>query len=261
MRRHSPVIHCSRMFSFWKNTQAGRGRCRARGRRATARMTSRASRRRRDHRAAALRQRRLRPRPPRAGASAWAATRSRGLGAVPAQSDASTTTCSRSSRPRCSRADVGVAATGALVDGPAPAHAGARVRRRGRAAARAARRAGRGCCAPVARPLDIDAAPRPFVLMVVGVNGVGKTTTIGKLAQRLQREGASVMLAAGDTFRAAAVEQLQDLGRAQRRAGDRAGRGRRLGFGDLRRAAVGAGARRRRADRRHRRAPAHPDAA
>jgi fused signal recognition particle receptor len=65
---------------------------------------------------------------------------------------------------------------------------------------------------PVARPLEIDEARRPFVLMVVGVNGVGKTTTIGKLAQHLKREGAQVMLAAGDTFRAAAVEQLRTWG-------------------------------------------------
>ena len=53
---------------------------------------------------------------------------------------------------------------------------------------------------------------RPFVILVVGVNGVGKTTTIGKLAHRYQREGRSVMLAAGDTFRAAAVEQLEAWG-------------------------------------------------
>jgi fused signal recognition particle receptor len=59
--------------------------------------------------------------------------------------------------------------------------------------------------------LDIAAA-RPFVLLVVGVNGVGKTTTIGKLAKRFQNEGKKVMLAAGDTFRAAAVEQLQVWG-------------------------------------------------
>ena len=52
----------------------------------------------------------------------------------------------------------------------------------------------------------------PFVILVVGVNGVGKTTTIGKLARKLQNEGRNVMLAAGDTFRAAAVEQLQVWG-------------------------------------------------
>ncbi len=65
---------------------------------------------------------------------------------------------------------------------------------------------------PVEEPLVIDTSKEPFVILVVGVNGVGKTTTIGKLAQRLQREGKKVMLAAGDTFRAAAVEQLQVWG-------------------------------------------------
>ncbi|SEG31819.1 signal recognition particle-docking protein FtsY [Billgrantia desiderata] len=65
----------------------------------------------------------------------------------------------------------------------------------------------------VARPLALPAKGEgPFVILVVGVNGVGKTTTIGKLAQRFQREGRSVMLAAGDTFRAAAVEQLRVWG-------------------------------------------------
>jgi fused signal recognition particle receptor len=64
----------------------------------------------------------------------------------------------------------------------------------------------------VNRPLHIDSSHRPFVLMVVGVNGVGKTTTIGKLAQHFKKEGALVMLAAGDTFRAAAVEQLSTWG-------------------------------------------------
>ena len=60
----------------------------------------------------------------------------------------------------------------------------------------------------VEQPLSIDASLQPFVILVVGVNGVGKTTTIGKLTKRLQAEGKSVLLAAGDTFRAAAVEQL-----------------------------------------------------
>ncbi len=66
--------------------------------------------------------------------------------------------------------------------------------------------------APKVAPLIIDANKKPFVILVVGVNGVGKTTTIGKLAKRLQGEGKSVMLAAGDTFRAAATEQLQIWG-------------------------------------------------
>ena len=63
--------------------------------------------------------------------------------------------------------------------------------------------------APVAKPLEIDAAKKPFVVLVVGVNGSGKTTTIGKLAAKLRAEGKAVLLAAGDTFRAAAVEQLR----------------------------------------------------
>ena len=62
------------------------------------------------------------------------------------------------------------------------------------------------------KPLDIKAGQVPFVILMVGVNGVGKTTTIGKLAKLFQAQGKSVMLAAGDTFRAAAVEQLQAWG-------------------------------------------------
>ena len=65
---------------------------------------------------------------------------------------------------------------------------------------------------PVAQPLRIDGSKKPYVILMVGVNGVGKTTTIGKLARKFQMEGKSVMLAAGDTFRAAAVEQLQVWG-------------------------------------------------
>ncbi|CAN1605703.1 signal recognition particle-docking protein FtsY [Pseudomonas sp. B21-028] len=65
---------------------------------------------------------------------------------------------------------------------------------------------------PVEQPLVIASQNKPFVILVVGVNGAGKTTTIGKLAKKLQLEGKKVMLAAGDTFRAAAVEQLQVWG-------------------------------------------------
>ncbi len=64
----------------------------------------------------------------------------------------------------------------------------------------------------VEQPLDIDSSKTPYVILMVGVNGVGKTTTIGKLAKQFQSQGKKVMLAAGDTFRAAAVEQLQVWG-------------------------------------------------
>ncbi len=85
--------------------------------------------------------------------------------------------------------------------------------------------------APVARPMAIDTAHAPHVVLVVGVNGVGKTTTIAKLGQQYVAEGKRVMFAAGDTFRAAAVEQLQIWGErtgatvvaAQKHGGDAAG--------------------------------------
>jgi fused signal recognition particle receptor len=66
-----------------------------------------------------------------------------------------------------------------------------------------------GILKPVERPLDVDPSIKPYVILVVGINGGGKTTTIGKLAHRFKAEGRSVMLAAGDTFRAAAREQLE----------------------------------------------------
>ena len=65
---------------------------------------------------------------------------------------------------------------------------------------------------PVAIPLTIDTTKKPFVILMIGVNGAGKTTTIGKLALKLKGEGHSLMLAAGDTFRAAAIEQLKVWG-------------------------------------------------
>lgn len=65
---------------------------------------------------------------------------------------------------------------------------------------------------PVAKPLELSAGAEPFVLLALGVNGVGKTTTLGKLARRFKSQGNSVMLAAADTFRAAATEQLQVWG-------------------------------------------------
>jgi fused signal recognition particle receptor len=107
-------------------------------------------------------------------------------------------------------ADVGVATTTALVDGLRK-----RMKSREFADANALLGALRAelvkVLEPVAKPLEMG-EQKPFVLMVVGVNGVGKTTTIGKLAQHLKREGADIMLAAGDTFRAAAVEQLRTWG-------------------------------------------------
>jgi len=108
-------------------------------------------------------------------------------------------------------ADVGVTATTQLVDG-------LRKRMKARefadaAALLAALRAELlALLQPVSVPLEIDPARKPFVILTVGVNGVGKTTTIGKLARRFKEEGRSLMLAAGDTFRAAAVAQLQAWG-------------------------------------------------
>ncbi len=64
----------------------------------------------------------------------------------------------------------------------------------------------------IQKPLTIDSQKKPFVILMTGINGAGKTTTIGKLAQQFKEQGLSVMLAAGDTFRAAAVEQLQTWG-------------------------------------------------
>ncbi|KAF1692902.1 signal recognition particle-docking protein FtsY [Pseudoxanthomonas koreensis] len=108
-------------------------------------------------------------------------------------------------------ADVGVAATTALVESLRK-----RMKAREFADARALLAALRAelvaILAPVAKPLVIDRDARPFLLLTVGVNGVGKTTTIGKLARRFRDEGRSLVLAAGDTFRAAAVAQLQAWG-------------------------------------------------
>jgi fused signal recognition particle receptor len=105
-------------------------------------------------------------------------------------------------------ADVGVAATERILEALR-----ARVARRELADAAALigalREAIVEILTPVAKPLVIDRAAKPFVILVVGVNGSGKTTTIGKLARRCADEGRSVLLAAGDTFRAAAIEQLQ----------------------------------------------------
>jgi fused signal recognition particle receptor len=109
------------------------------------------------------------------------------------------------------RADVGVAASTSLVESLRK-----RMNKREFSDADALLRALRddliALLAPVAVALQVDASKRPFVILMVGVNGVGKTTTIGKLARRLQTQARSVVLAAGDTFRAAAVEQLRTWG-------------------------------------------------
>jgi len=109
-------------------------------------------------------------------------------------------------------ADVGVDASARLLSGLRE-----RVRRKeagDTAAVMAALREGMlEILTPVSKPLTVpDGAPKPWMILMVGVNGAGKTTTIGKLAARFKAEGRSVMLAAGDTFRAAAVEQLQRWG-------------------------------------------------
>ncbi len=107
--------------------------------------------------------------------------------------------------------DVGVEATMAIVDHlRAEANAG-RIRN-AEALRKAIANVMGGLLEPVSQPLDIPEFIRPYIILMVGVNGAGKTTTIGKLARRLQQEGKSVMLAAGDTFRAAAVEQLKTWG-------------------------------------------------
>ena len=110
---------------------------------------------------------------------------------------------------------------------------------------------------PVARPMPLT-RKRPQVVLVVGVNGSGKTTTIGKLASQFRAAGKRVVIAAGDTFRAAAVEQLQNLGRARRGAGDDGGAGVGPGEPRLRRAGPRRGRGGGPAADRHRRAAAEP---
>ena len=103
-------------------------------------------------------------------------------------------------------ADVGVAASGDIVA------AAEQAARGGELVSSAVEKQIEKLLEPAARPLAVDPAARPFVILVTGVNGSGKTTTIAKLARRLQSEGHGVMLAACDTFRAAAVEQLEHWG-------------------------------------------------
>jgi len=109
------------------------------------------------------------------------------------------------------RADVGIEATQRIMESLAQ-----RVKRKQLADTVALHAALRNelieLLQPIARPLVVDASARPFVVLVVGVNGAGKTTTIGKLGKLWKADGKSVLLAAGDTFRAAAVEQLKTWG-------------------------------------------------
>ena len=109
-------------------------------------------------------------------------------------------------------ADVGIETTERIIDDLQKSLA--RSERKDAAALRdGLRNSLRSVLEPVAIPLEIARSERPFVVLMVGVNGAGKTTTIGKLANRFSDQGLSVMLAAGDTFRAAAVEQLQAWGK------------------------------------------------
>ncbi|HVY65402.1 MAG TPA: signal recognition particle-docking protein FtsY [Gammaproteobacteria bacterium] len=105
--------------------------------------------------------------------------------------------------------DVGVDATQWLLDEMRKANR----RKPGTPASELLRETATTLMRTVEAPLAISAAHKPFVILAVGVNGTGKTTTVGKLAYRLKSSGMSVMLAAADTFRAAAVEQLQEWGR------------------------------------------------
>jgi fused signal recognition particle receptor len=105
-------------------------------------------------------------------------------------------------------ADVGVEATTWLIDEMRKAN----KRSAGTPAVELLRQTALGLMQSVEAPLTVATAHKPFVILAVGVNGTGKTTTVGKLAYRLKSSGYSVLLAAADTFRAAAVEQLQEWG-------------------------------------------------
>jgi len=108
-------------------------------------------------------------------------------------------------------ADVGVTATSEIIDSLTDKLERNQLKD-GEALRKALRDQLQGLLKDVTTPLEIDTSKQPYVILMVGVNGVGKTTTIGKLTRKFQSEGKSVMLAAGDTFRAAAVEQLQVWG-------------------------------------------------
>jgi fused signal recognition particle receptor len=108
-------------------------------------------------------------------------------------------------------ADVGVDATAQVMNRLQTLYDGGRLRT-GKDLGKSLREHLGAILAPCEQPLEVPEHTQPFVILMVGVNGVGKTTTIGKLARKFQDAGQSVMLAAGDTFRAAAVEQLQGWG-------------------------------------------------
>jgi fused signal recognition particle receptor len=108
-------------------------------------------------------------------------------------------------------ADVGVDATREIID-DLTAQVARKQLNDADALLAALRTRMRAILTPISVPLTIPEDIRPYVILMVGINGAGKTTTIGKLAHRFQRQGLKVMLAAGDTFRAAAVEQLQSWG-------------------------------------------------
>nr|WP_199911894.1 signal recognition particle-docking protein FtsY [Dongshaea marina] len=108
-------------------------------------------------------------------------------------------------------ADVGVETTMSLIDNLTD-HASRRQLKDGEALYELMKEEMSGMLEKVEQPLEVEIEDGPYVILMVGVNGVGKTTTIGKMAKQFQEQGKSVMLAAGDTFRAAAVEQLQVWG-------------------------------------------------
>jgi fused signal recognition particle receptor len=135
--------------------------------------------------------------------SAWLASDFLGLGQRPL--DESTI---EELETRLLTADVGVDATAWLIDEMRKVHR----RSESPSAADALMQTALGLMKTVESPLAIAGPHKPFVILVLGVNGTGKTTTVGKLAHRLKAAGHSVLLAAADTFRAAAVEQLQEWG-------------------------------------------------
>jgi fused signal recognition particle receptor len=134
----------------------------------------------------------------------WLASELLGLGSKPLDEDTI-----EDLETRLLTADVGVAATTWLIDEMRTAN----KRAGGVPAVDLLRQEATKLMRTVEAPLAIDRTRRPFVILAVGVNGTGKTTTVGKLAHRLKAAGSSVLLAAADTFRAAAVEQLQEWGK------------------------------------------------